>query len=410
MLYDTTLCEQTDYVGAHETTQVISSEIFDAAADDGNMELDCCSTPSNSSVSGDSYLSNVQQVVSQGAVNGLSFITSVHQGDSSSGELSSIVSGDWSLSKIQQVVSQGAVNGFSYVTNVQQSDSSSGELSSILQSSLTSADWSDSFLGELASGLKVGDVMLQPDSITNPFLPENLSTTTSELLPSLVPGMPMGDINVMEQEEPTGNHNRTTTTAAAAATGIGPVPIIQKSGQHRQHRMMSPGLMMGAGGSASHNNMAPVLNPAVHPVVQDNSTMLALDNPTQAMCLRRSMAEIDKVVEREAAKRRPKRRNVKVSTDPQSVAARIRREKIASQLRVLQTLVPGGTKMDTASMLDETIAYVKFLQQQLQSLETARNAYGPNTLFQTYNLYRSSMARLRYSQMAKDPQLPGARY
>ncbi|CAM6091761.1 unnamed protein product [Calypogeia fissa] len=89
--------------------------------------------------------------------------------------------------------------------------------------------------------------------------------------------------------------------------------------------MMSPGLMIGAGGSATHNNMAPVLDPAVHPVVQDNSTP-ALDH---LMCLRRS--EIDKVVEREAEKRRPKRRNVKVSTDPQSVAARIRREKIALQ-------------------------------------------------------------------------------
>ncbi|CAM6095238.1 unnamed protein product [Calypogeia fissa] len=405
-LYDMTLFEDADYVAAHETTQVNLSELFDATADDDNMELDCCSIPSNSSVSGDLYLSNVQQVVSQGAVNGLSYVTSAHRGDSSSGELSSIVSGDSSLSKIQQVVSQGAVNGLSYLTTVQQGDSSSGELSSILQSSLTSAYQSGSFLGELASGL-IEDVMPQPDSITKGFLPENLSTTTSEFLPSVVPGMPMGDVNVMEQEEPTGNHNRTTTTAAA--TGIGPVPIIQKSGQHRQHRMMSPGWMMGAGGSASHNNMAPVLNPPVHPVVQDNNTMLALDNRTQAMCLRRSMAEIDKEVEQEAEKRKPKRRNVKVSKDPQSVAARIRREKIATKLRVLETLVPGGTKMDTAAMLDETITYVKFLQLQLQSLETASTSYGSNTLFQTYNLYRSSMARLRYSQMVTDPQLPGAR-
>jgi len=73
----------------------------------------------------------------------------------------------------------------------------------------------------------------------------------------------------------------------------------------------------------------------------------------------------------------PKRRNVKISKDPQSIAARHRRERISEKIRILQRMVPGGTKMDTASMLDEAIHYVKFLKTQLKSLQ--ERASGANS-------------------------------
>ncbi|GFQ00519.1 transcription factor lax panicle [Phtheirospermum japonicum] len=56
---------------------------------------------------------------------------------------------------------------------------------------------------------------------------------------------------------------------------------------------------------------------------------------------------------------------MKLSTDPQSVAARQRRHRISDRFKILQSLVPGGSKLDTVSLLEEAIQYVKFLKAQI---------------------------------------------
>ncbi|XP_049387587.1 transcription factor RSL2-like [Solanum stenotomum] len=58
------------------------------------------------------------------------------------------------------------------------------------------------------------------------------------------------------------------------------------------------------------------------------------------------------------------------ATDPQSLYARKRRERINERLRILQSLVPNGTKVDISTMLEEAVQYVKFLQLQIKLLSS----------------------------------------
>ncbi|KHM98826.1 transcription factor bHLH80 [Glycine soja] len=57
------------------------------------------------------------------------------------------------------------------------------------------------------------------------------------------------------------------------------------------------------------------------------------------------------------------------ATHPRSIAERVRRTRISDRIRKLQELVPNMDKQtNTADMLDEAVAYVKFLQKQIEEL------------------------------------------
>ncbi|KAG2643448.1 hypothetical protein PVAP13_2KG304600 [Panicum virgatum] len=77
-----------------------------------------------------------------------------------------------------------------------------------------------------------------------------------------------------------------------------------------------------------------------------------------------------------AAAAAPPRQRVRArrgqATDPHSIAERLRRERIAERMKALQELVPNANKTDKASMLDEIIDYVKFLQLQVKVLSMSR--------------------------------------
>ncbi len=131
--------------------------------------------------------------------------------------------------------------------------------------------------------------------------------------------------------------------------------------------------------------MIPAANPAMRPI-------LTIGGGAPAAAIPPSSSRTLLVPEMELlSASRPKRRNVRISKDPQSVAARHRRERISDRIRMLQRLVPGGTKMDTASMLDEAIQYVKFLKLQLQvSVSSLHQIYCNSTNSLQENVIRFS--------------------
>ncbi|KAJ0043725.1 hypothetical protein Pint_18624 [Pistacia integerrima] len=71
-----------------------------------------------------------------------------------------------------------------------------------------------------------------------------------------------------------------------------------------------------------------------------------------------------------ATSKKPNKAKSITSKDPQSIAAKNRRERISERLKTLQELVPNGSKVDLVTMLEKAISYVKFLQLQVKVLAT----------------------------------------
>ncbi|KAL1801972.1 hypothetical protein ACET3Z_030619 [Daucus carota] len=65
------------------------------------------------------------------------------------------------------------------------------------------------------------------------------------------------------------------------------------------------------------------------------------------------------------------------ATDPQSLYAKKRRERINEKFRTLQNLVPNGTKVDISTMLEDAVEYVKFLKLQIKLLSSDKWMYAP---------------------------------
>ncbi|XP_073128809.1 uncharacterized protein [Henckelia pumila] len=88
---------------------------------------------------------------------------------------------------------------------------------------------------------------------------------------------------------------------------------------------------------------------------------------------RPSMGESEQAPKKQcdAASKNPKSpKSVSTAKDPQSIAAKNRRERISERLKTLQDLVPNGSKVDLVTMLEKAISYVKFLQLQVKVLAT----------------------------------------
>ncbi|KAI4324159.1 hypothetical protein L6164_023719 [Bauhinia variegata] len=93
-----------------------------------------------------------------------------------------------------------------------------------------------------------------------------------------------------------------------------------------------------------------------------NTTSQKVENSANA-----PEVEMEKILEESVPCRVRAKRGF--ATHPRSIAERVRRSRISDRIRKLQELVPNMDKQtNTADMLDEAVAYVKFLQKQIEEL------------------------------------------
>ncbi|KAL6847286.1 hypothetical protein ACP4OV_023139 [Aristida adscensionis] len=106
----------------------------------------------------------------------------------------------------------------------------------------------------------------------------------------------------------------------------------------------------------------------------DASTVVASGSPTSC-CTSDSDSNASQdqesiVADADARPKSKSRAARGTATEPQSIYARKRRERINERLKILQNLVPNGTKVDISTMLEEAVEYVKFLQLQIKLLSS----------------------------------------
>uniref|UniRef100_R7W090 Transcription factor bHLH83 n=1 Tax=Aegilops tauschii TaxID=37682 RepID=R7W090_AEGTA len=126
-------------------------------------------------------------------------------------------------------------------------------------------------------------------------------------------------------------------------------------------------------GMADHQHGAAkfgFMNPGsadVVPEIQESS----IKQPAKSAQKRASSGgEAQAAAKKQCGGGRKSKAKVVPTKDPQSAVAKVRRERISERLKVLQDLVPNGTKVDMVTMLEKAITYVKFLQLQVKVLAT----------------------------------------
>ncbi|CAN6278903.1 unnamed protein product [Urochloa humidicola] len=110
----------------------------------------------------------------------------------------------------------------------------------------------------------------------------------------------------------------------------------------------------------------------VHNPKQSNEVSSGKNGLNAAPCMARSEVPNGSGIAGNGAPKPRMRARRGQATDPHSIAERLRREKISDRMKNLQELVPNSNRTDKASMLDEIIDYVKFLQLQVKVLSMSR--------------------------------------